>query len=1147
MQIYNQLSTAQPKMPEKPLELKRGELYKAQIKERISDSEAVLQIRGKEITATFEDKVPSENRVTVQVTGQKDQGAVVKTIAVDTGITSSPQSSSESKILQSVGISQNDSPELKSTVQMLLDKGVPVTKESVQVLKDFFEKAPGTTEAKLDTVKALANKRLEVTENHLRPIHEALHGKPLNQVLSDLAKEIDPEFEFAKKEKVTLQPDSKTGNIVSQASQSNVTQAVRTENTQSQSNDSNTLELRDAIRKSRELVQQEPDLKKAVEKIREEVVKNPKLDREMAQKIEKALSEAEKLQTIGKERLVQALKSAEEQLVKKEQQLSQTRNNQPNRVESTQIRAAKPSEVVAQVRNSVANNPNLKQSIETVKARIVNESSLSKDVLDKVERSIAETSKLLGQGRLTAGKETLVNDLNSIEQDLQVIESQKTQQLQVVRRDQASSELKQVESRPQQAQPASETVKQVKEEVQREPNLQKAVEKVRESVVNNPKIDREVAQKVEKALNEVRQLQQIGRESVGRERLAQALTQAESELKQVEQRPQQTQPSSETVKHVKEEVQREPNLQRAVEKVQNLIANNKNIDPEVARNVERLAKQADQLNQAGRDRIINLLDQIVKSLKQAETKLTNSITQNTDDSIDGLQANNSKPRQESAVRPSETLSQALKHIQKEPVLEKALEQVRKEVSSNPNLDLKTVEKINQTFNQASQLQDKGRELAARQLIINSLTELQQEFAKSETQFVDNNQKQESAQYDLNEQMQSMNLNSKDIVVTKITQKLAQATHDFRELKRDISKNLDNVQRLVETFKNIANPQAKKMLETAISKLDNAILKSEMMLFTDMKTEKQLMQASTHLADAKKLLAKAKHADAAKIVQDVKALIDKINFKPSDQRVMHFVSKESAALENRPPSQQLLTQINETARTQLNQDGSPRQMFETLRSLGLNHDSDLAKSLVFQKSDGTGPDTSDQSQQQQNLKAALTKLAQMDSAENSPKVAQHAEQALNNLTGQQLLSKSDSGNLQSMFFSLPLLLGENPENLQVFVNSQNEGEQVDWENCSLYFLLETKKLGDVGIMLTSTDRNLAITIKNDKPGFKEKMEPIAAITKAKLDEIGYNVNSISFTRMTPISNQQTSESSNQENQVTKPLRPVYTEKGMDYKI
>ncbi|UTW69845.1 hypothetical protein KHA80_02505 [Anaerobacillus sp. HL2] len=58
----------------------------------------------------------------------------------------------------------------------------------------FLEKEKGTIEQRLNTVQAIANKRLDVTTNHLRAVHEALHGRPLNEVLTNIAKEIDPNF-----------------------------------------------------------------------------------------------------------------------------------------------------------------------------------------------------------------------------------------------------------------------------------------------------------------------------------------------------------------------------------------------------------------------------------------------------------------------------------------------------------------------------------------------------------------------------------------------------------------------------------------------------------------------------------------------------------------------------------------------------------------------------------------------------------------------------------------------------------------------------------------------------------------------------------------------------------------------------------------
>lgn len=972
MQINNQLTANQIQPADRPLELKQGELYSAQIKERVSDTEAVIQIRGKEVKATFEGQVPTDDRVTVQVTGQKDQSVLVKTISVDATKASSTQTQPcDSKVLQSVGITAKDIPELKQSVQLLLDKGMPVTKEAVQELRDFFEKAKGTNADKLDTVKALVNKRLEVTQAHLRPIHEALHGRPLNEVLTDLAKEIDPEFDLAKNEQKEIERRS----------------AQRTlENSQNQ----------------------------AVE-------------------------------------------------------------NRPITV-SAEAKA-------------VSSNPTTASTIKT----------------EQPSTQVKSTDKQL-----------------------------------------------------------SELLQRNREFVEKAPNLKQAIEKVRAEIVKNPAIDRELAQKVEKAAFEAEKLQ-----SIGKERLTQALNQAENGLKQIEahQQQQQTQskqeqhiteqPTSETVKQVKELVQSEQELQKALEKVRNLISNNKNIDPEIIRNIKQMANQANQLEQAGRERITKVLEQVENAIKQLESNSgTPTQSQNQEQLINIIKKNTDAPEIKAPAiekLPSEIIKQALTQIQKEPNLERVLNKIRQEISSSPNLDLKAVEKIEKAIEQSSQLLDKGRELGARQQITDTLTEIEQELFKTEPKPITEQQKATQdamKQIDLNEQLQTLPLQSKNILVTKVTQKLAQATHDFRELKREITRNLDSIERLTNLFKKNAYPQAKQILQTTINKLDNAILKSDMMLFTDMKTEKQLMLASTQLAEAKKLLAKGNHEEAAKIVHEIKTLIDKINFKPSEQKVMHFVSKESMNLEQRSPSQQLLHHFDETARSHVRQEPSARQMYEMVRSLGLNHDSDLAKSLVFQKG-GEAAFQQGQDQQnheKQNIKAALLKLTQTGGDEAATKIAKQAEQALNNLTGQQLLSKSDSGNsLQSMIFNLPLLLGERPENLQVFVNSKNEGQQVDWENCNLYFLIETRRLGDVGIMLSTTERNLTITIKNDKPGFKQKMEPIAAFTKEKLQEIGYNVNSINFTRMSPVNSQPVQQQDASNIQETANMRPVFTEKGMDFKI
>ena len=164
----------------------------------------------------------------------------------------------------------------------------------------------------------------------------------------------------------------------------------------------------------------------------------------------------------------------------------------------------------------------------------------------------------------------------------------------------------------------------------------------------------------------------------------------------------------------------------------------------------------------------------------------------------------------------------------------------------------------------------------------------------------------------------------------------------------MTRNLDQAERIINNFKQHAYPHAKQVLEKVISKLDKTILKSDMMLFTDMKTEKQLLQASTQFAEAKKLLSKGNHAEASKIVRDVKNMMDSINFKPSDQKIVHYVKGENEALQHRSPTGQLLTKMSDA--TYQGSEPSPRAMYDMVRSLGLNHESDVANSLVFHKND-----------------------------------------------------------------------------------------------------------------------------------------------------------------------------------------------------
>ncbi len=142
---------------------------------------------------------------------------------------------------------------------------------------------------------------------------------------------------------------------------------------------------------------------------------------------------------------------------------------------------------------------------------------------------------------------------------------------------------------------------------------------------------------------------------------------------------------------------------------------------------------------------------------------------------------------------------------------------------------------------------------------------------------------------------------------------------------------------------------------------------------------------------------------------------------------------------------------------LRQEPTARHALEYLRQLGITRETDLVHSLLNGKANDAD----------RSLKQVLMKLAE------SHGTGQKADQALQNVTGQQLLSKPDPSGLQTMMFSLPLILREQVENVKVFLQSKQSGQKMDWENCSLYFLLETKQVGDVGILLSATDRVLSV--------------------------------------------------------------------------
>ncbi|UTR14523.1 hypothetical protein MM221_18505 [Salipaludibacillus sp. LMS25] len=554
------------------------------------------------------------------------------------------------------------------------------------------------------------------------------------------------------------------------------------------------------------------------------------------------------------------------------------------------------------------------------------------------------------------------------------------------------------------------------------------------------------------------------------------------------------------------------NLQQTVER-SGSIALKKDINHALR---EMLQIQAVNGREAAAERMMVLLQQLTNQTAETISTVNQPIAVNTSESVG-----------------QSILSQWIASVQNTADLSTAIANIKQDMNQASGLPVQTTEKLTAALNDSMARLDQGRELKARQVLMDTLQQLQASQSTSPA----SDSLAHMQDYMRNEIIQTSGLSSKHILITEVTEKLAQATDNFKLLQKDVIKQLSRIDTMIQQFKSQSTQQTRPMLENVIKQMDRAIMKSDWMLYADMKTERSMLGASSRLAEAKHLLSKGQYVEARQIVKEVQRTMDQINFRPSNQRVQHVLSQEQEWREPRTPVHRLSQQFEQTARQFVNQDGSARHVFEGLRGLGLNRETELGQMLA------SGRDLSQQDQHQRNVKSILMHMARGE--EEGGRQQQQAQQALQSLSGQQLINRSDSQqNLQMLQLSIPVMLKGEAENLQVYVNSRNEGEQVDWENCQLYFHIDTKKLGPLGIVLQVTDRSLNVTLKNDSDGFSNKIEPLAKSYLENLKDVGFNVKAIQSAPMTVVDEgQEVGEEALEE----KSVLPVMTEEGFDYKV
>ncbi|WP_336045512.1 hypothetical protein, partial [Niallia circulans] len=636
-----------------------------------------------------------------------------------------------------MSISEKSKNELRMATA-ILGKKTTINRDILVQLNAFLEDETGTIDEKLVSIRALASKNLEISAVNLRSIHAAVNGEPLNDIITKIANAIDPNFQknlsenqvehhntvYALKNETSSKPNNALSKLISELSSSieteadiqkgiellrtkisenpriskehikSITQAIQdSEKLQSIAKTKimdvltniktgNLQESATELNKVKDQIKQEPNLQKAIQTVKETIVNNPKMPPEVVKQVEQAVREAAISQRLGqesagREKLVQALTRAEQEVTAQQSKPIATDKAVQNQL--------------TQTKDQIKQEPNLQKAIQTVKETIINNPKMPPEVVKQVEQAVREATISQRLGQESAGREKLVQALTRAEQEVTA------QQSKPIATDKA----------------VQNQLTQTKDQIKQEPNLQKAIQTVKETIINNPKMPPEVVKQVEQAVREATISQRLGQENAGREKLVQALTKAEQEVTAQQSKPIATDQSKavqDQLTQTKDQIKQEPNLQKAIQTVKETIVNNPKMPPEVVKQVEQAVREATISQRLGQESAGR--EKLVQALTKAEQEVT---------------AQQSKPiatDQSKAVQ--DQLTQTKDQIKQEPNLQKAIQTVKETIVNNPKMPPEVVKQVEQAVREATISQRLGQENAGREKLVQALTRAEQE-------------------------------------------------------------------------------------------------------------------------------------------------------------------------------------------------------------------------------------------------------------------------------------------------------------------------------------------------------------------------------------------------------------------------------------
>ncbi|MBN6186950.1 NfeD family protein [Aneurinibacillus sp. BA2021] len=338
--------------------------------------------------------------------------------------------------------------------------------------------------------------------------------------------------------------------------------------------------------------------------------------------------------------------------------------------------------------------------------------------------------------------------------------------------------------------------------------------------------------------------------------------------------------------------------------------------------------------------------------------------------------------------------------------------------------------------------------------------------------------------------------------------LREVGREFTQLKKEITNNVERMTQFIEQKIPQAPSYIQRIVEPTIEMVNRLVNKGEFALFADMEFEHSVLKISGELQQVKGMLDKGRQDEALQLFHRVKGELEKLHWQPSYMKVERFFSKTTLDGEMRNPFQTYGQSWQEGTLT-------GRGVQEMMRSVGYTHEKEAMDWLLRREGmahAGSGR-FGGELQDPADAPPSSMKSHLLDSMDRSltPRAREVMEQALSNITGQQLLSRQEpTAPIQTMHIQLPLPWEEGMHTAELQVHARNNGQQMDWENCSLFFFLDTPKFGETGVSVMVVNREMTIRVQNDHPHIDKVFGPYVPQMEEALHQLGYRINGVTFT-------------------------------------